>query len=276
MLFPNKDLIYLDFLCSGKAQLLTKQDMKSGLYKSKLAQARATSYDFLPMQFGSNEQTRLGWRLVDVLRSDSGLVFSDNLAIIQRNDTFLNLLKLLVEKPKLDLLLILDEHQNLKGVLNKYDITNLYFVSRVYMSMHVLEVLGYFAISLTDGGLTDLHERINDSKNESKSWSHQGNDLISLLEILQCLTPIQLLRKGNLYFLPFPSKDRSIQFTNKSIYELRNNTMHPRVSGQSSFKIDSQFLRDYSYVENAIIDIYHYCLAIYGETALNRWIADNI
>jgi len=276
MLFPNKDLIYLDFLCSGKAQLLTKQDMKNGSYLAKITRAKVNSHDFLPIQNASNGQANFGWRLVDVLHSESNLTFSDNLATIQRNDTFLNLLKILVEMPKLDLLLILDEHQNLKGVLNKYDITNLYFVSRVYMSMHVLEVLGYFAISLTDGGLTDLHKGVNDSKNGSKSWSHQGNGLISLLEILECLTPILLLRKGNLYFTPFPSKDRSIKFTNKSIYDLRNNTMHPRVSGQSSFKIDSQFLRDYSYVENAITDIYHYCLAIYGESALNRWITDNL
>ena len=275
MLFPNRDLIYLDFLCSGKAQLLTKQDMKNDLYKSKLAQARDNSHDFLPMQFASSEYSSLGWRLVDVHHSDSDLVFSDNLAIIQRTDTFLNLLRILLDKPKLNLLLILDEHNNLKGVLNKDDIANLYFVSRVYMSMHVLEVLGYFAISLIEGGLKDLHKRVNDSRSEAHGRNTQNNALISLFDILQYLTPTISLRKGNSYFLPFHSKDRDIRFTNLSIYELRNNTMHPRVTGKSSFKIDSQFLRDFTYVENAIIDIYEYCRDICGEGALSQWVSDN-
>ena len=254
MIFEDRDLVYLDYLCGGKPIQLNKLDLESGVWVEKKNFALSKNIDMIPVNLGSRKKDNSGWTLLDIRNSEKDLVFSDNLSTIYRGGSFINAIEILLNSKKHSLLLILDEHKNLKGVLNKDDLTNLYFVSRVYVSLHVLEVLGYQAISLLPGNYSDFYKSYDNYNNYIKR-----DEAISLLDILNYLAKFLILNDNNLYFKFEPSENRSIERTNESIYKLRNNTMHPRVRGKTSFRIDKAFLRDFTYIENAIKDLVCFC-----------------
>jgi hypothetical protein len=52
--------------------------------------------------------------------------------------------------------------------------------------------------------------------------------------------------------------------------------MHPRVRGKTSFRIDKAFLRDFTYIENAIKDLVCFCKNQMGTSKFNEWVEFNI
>jgi hypothetical protein len=271
MLFEDKDLVYLDYLCTFKPISLSKTDLNDDKWLHKKSLALSKNIDFIPINLGNSKSDNRGWVLIDLKKSTTTPVYAHDLITIYRGDTFLKAINLLLNGNKETLLLILDEHNNLKGVLNKEDLTNLYFVSRVYTSLHVLEVLGLHAISLTPSGSQVSYNSVHPNS------SPNGSSLpVTLLDILNELSSFMVLIPDNLYFKFNPSTNRAISHTNLSIYELRNNTMHPRVKGVTSFKIDKAFLRDFTYVEWAIIDLVNYCKNIMGAEDFSEWVVANI